>query len=161
MPDPGVREVVIARLRAHSRALVVPTVWLLAVCAAYGFFGARFTQAWQSLTVLIVAAVFVVVGWLFPLVRWLARNYTITSRRVVVHSGIFVRERRELMHSRGYDVTVRRSWVQALLRSGDVVLSIGASTGVTLRDVPGAALVVETLHDLMEASGNRADTSIR
>ena len=39
MTEAPVREVVVARLRPHVRVLFWPTVLLLAVCAAYGYFG--------------------------------------------------------------------------------------------------------------------------
>lgn len=146
----GQREVVIARLRPHARALFWPSLLLIAVCAALGFFGSRFAEPWQNLAVLGFAVLLVVVGWLLPLLSWLARNYTITTRRVVLRSGVFVRVRQELLHSRAFDVTVRQGALQSLFRSGDVVINVGNQSRLVLRDVPSADLVQETLHDLEE-----------
>jgi hypothetical protein len=42
--------------------------------------------------------------------------------------------------------------------SGDVLINTGLERPVALRDVPGAALVQETLHDLMELSVNSVAT---
>lgn len=90
----------------------------------------------------------VLVGWVYPLLAWLARNYTITTRRTVV----FVRLRREVLHSRVRSVTMRATWLQSLFRSGDLEADLGGDQEVVLRDVPGAVLVQEVLHDLIEAS---------
>ena len=47
-------------------------------------------------------------GCLLPFLAWLTRRTTITTRRIILRSGVFARVRRELLHSRGYDVVVRR-----------------------------------------------------
>lgn len=161
MAEPGQREVVVARLRPHARALFWPSLLLIAVCAALGYFGSRFDEAWQNLTVLGVAVALIVLGWLLPLLSWLARNYTITSRRIIVRSGVFVRERRELLYSRAFDVTVRQGALQSMFRSGDVVVNPGGEGRLVLRDVPSVDLVQESIHDLMERAGApRPDVSI-
>jgi hypothetical protein len=51
-------------------------------------------------------------------------------------------------------VTVRKSGLQSLFGSGDVLISTGLDRPVTLRDVPKADLVQAALHDLMEISQN-------
>lgn len=148
------REVVVARLRPHARALFWPTALLVVVSAALGFFSGMLTEGWQVIAALGAALVIVVVGWLLPLCAWLARNYTITTRRIVLRSGIFVRLRQELLHSRGYDVTVRKNSLQSLFGSGDVQVNTGLDRPVVLRDVPSADLVQAALHDLMESNQN-------
>jgi membrane protein YdbS with pleckstrin-like domain len=152
MSDEGGREVVIARLRPHARALFWPTVLLIAVAAAYGFFGDRFPEAWQNIAVAATAGLLVVVGWLAPVLRWASRTYTITSRRTVVRSGAVVRSRQEVLHSRVLSVTVHTTWLQTLMRSGDVELEVGADRPVVLRDVPSAILAAEVFQDLAETN---------
>jgi uncharacterized membrane protein YdbT with pleckstrin-like domain len=147
-------EVVVARLRSHGRALFWPCVVLVADAAALGYFGGTFAEAWLNWVVLAAAVLVAVLLFLAPLVAWLGRNYTITTRRIVLRSGIFVRTRQELLHSRGYDVTVRTAGLQGMFGSGDVLINTGLERPVVLRDVPGAALVQATLHDLMELSLN-------
>lgn len=157
MTLPPPREAVVARLRPHARALFWPTLLLVAVAGATGFFAGSLPEEWQNIAVLVAAAVLLVVGWLVPLLRWLARSYTITTRRTVVRSGVLVRERQELLHSRARDVTVRKRALQSLFGSGDVLLDSGSEFPVVLSDVPSADLVQEALHDLIES---RPDTSI-
>lgn len=89
-----------------------------------------------------------------PYVRWLGSHVLITTRRIVIRRGLAVRTRQEVLHGRSYDVVVRQSGVQRLLRSGDILVNTGLDRPVVLHDLPRAALVQEALADLMEASRN-------
>ncbi len=151
-------EVVVARLRSHGRALVLPSLVLVADAAALGYFGGTLAEPWQNWLVLGGAVLVAVLFFLLPLIAWLGRNYTITTRRIVLRSGVLVRTRQELLHSRGYDVTVRKSGLQGAFGSGDVLINTGLEHPVVLRDVPGANLVQATLHDLMELAVNPVAT---
>ena len=146
------RDTVIVKLRPHSRALFWPTVVLVLVAAGVGYAAGLAAERWQFLIVLSIAALLVFTGWFMPLCHWLSRRYAITTKRIVVRSGVFVRTRQELLHSRAHDVTVRRGALQAVFRSGDVILNSGQDNPVVLRDVPSADLVQEALHDLIEAA---------
>lgn len=148
------RETVVARFRSHGRALFWPSVALVAVAGAAAYFYGTFPELWQNLAVLAAAAFLVLVLWLIPLLSWLGRNFTVTTRRIVLRSGLLVRTRQELLHSRGYDVTVRQNGLQSMFGSGDVQINTGLDRPVVLRDVPTADLVQAALHDLMEASVN-------
>ena len=141
-------EAVVARLRPHARALFWPTVLLLLVAAGVGFLSGTFREQWQNTVLLSVAGAVALVGWLVPLLRWAARNYTITTRRVVVASGILSRSRQEVLLSRISDVGIERRGLQAVFRSGDVVVN----DEVVLRDVPSAGLVLAAIHDLVEGT---------
>ena len=153
-PENRVPEAVVARLRPHGRALFWPSLALIAILAAAGYFYGTFDEPWQNLAVLGAALLLALLFWLLPLLAWLGRHYTITTRRIVLRSGFFVRVRQELLHSRGYDVTVRKHALQSLFRSGDVLINTGLDHPVVLRDVPSADLVQAALHDLMELSQN-------
>jgi len=155
-PDsiPPPPETVVARLRPHSRALFFPTVALLADIGAVSYFAGSLPEEWMNLLLLAAGAVVALLLFVVPVLRWLSQNDTITTRRVVIRSGILVRSRQELLHSRGYDVTVRQAGLQLLFRSGDVLINTGNEHPVVLRDVPNADLVQSALHDLMDASFN-------
>ena len=148
-------ETVVARLRPHSRALFFPTVALLADVGAVSFFAGSFPQAWMNLLLLAVGALLALLLFVVPVLRWSAQNDIITTRRIVIRSGVLVRSRQELLHSRGYDVTVRQAGLQLLFRSGDVLINTGLEHPIVLKDVPDADLVQAALHDLMEASLNQ------
>ena len=69
--------------------------------------------------------------------------------------GLFVRTRQELLHSRGYDVTVRKAGLQPMFGSGRRADQHRASSIPSCcATCPGADLVQATLHDLMERSLN-------
>jgi len=145
---------VVARLRPHGRALVIPILLLLVIAAAVPYFTPQLPETWQQIAVYSVSGALLLLGVLFPILGWLARTYTITTRRVVVRGGVLVRTRRELLHSRGTDVSLRAAGLQQLFKSGDVLLDAGSGQPVVLRDVPRANLVQSALVELMAASHN-------
>jgi len=149
-----VPEAVVARLRPHGRALFWPSLALILILGATGYFYGTFAEPWQNIAVLAGALLLGILLWLLPLLHWLGRHYTITTRRIVLRSGFFVRVRQELLHSRGYDVTIRKNLLQSVFRSGDVLVNTGLDKPVVLRDVPSSDLVQAALHDLMELSQN-------
>jgi uncharacterized membrane protein YdbT with pleckstrin-like domain len=147
-------EHLVASLRSHGRALFWPSLVLIATVGGVSYFYGSFELPWQNLTVLIGGALVIFLLWLLPLLGWLGKRYTITTRRIVLRRGFFVRMRQELLHSRGYDITVRKNALQSMFGSGDVRINTGLDHPVVLKDVPNADLVQGALHDLMERSIN-------
>lgn len=143
-------EHVIARLRRHGRMLFWPSLLLIIVAGATSYFLGQLPEEWENIALVAGACLLVVFGFVVPLLSWLNRRYTITTRRVIVRHGFFVHVRQELLHSRGYDVTLRRSWLQSAFRTGDILITAGSEQVIVLRDVPNAELVQSTLHELME-----------
>lgn len=145
-------ERVVARLRPNARALFWPSLVLIAACGAVGYFAGRLTEVWEIVLLWSAAAAVLLLLFLLPLAAWLSRRYTITTRRLIIRHGFFVRVRQELLHSRGYDVTVRRTWLQSMFRSGDVRVNSALDHPVVLKDVPKADQVQRALSELMEHS---------
>jgi membrane protein YdbS with pleckstrin-like domain len=143
-------ERVIARLRPHGRVLLVPTLLMLATVGVASYFVGNLDEEWQNSALLFGAVAVVVLLWLFPLLAWLSRRYVITTRRIVVRHGLFVRTRQEVLHSRGYDVRVRRHAIQAVFRTGTIEIRTGPERPLVLRDIPRPGLVQAALHDLIE-----------
>jgi membrane protein YdbS with pleckstrin-like domain len=135
-----------------------PSLALILIVGFAAYFYGQFPQTWENLGVLVGAALLALLLWVIPLFAWLGRNYTLTTRRIVLRSGFLVRVRQELLHSRGYDVTVRKTALQSAFGSGDVQINTGLDHPVVLRDVPNADLVQAALHDLMEESQNSVST---
>ena len=148
-------EVVLARLRPHGRALFWPCVALILVAFGAGYSYGRFPEPWENDAIVGAALVLAVVLWMAPLLRWLSRNYTITTRRVIVRGGIMSRSRQEASFARSFDVTVHRSGLQALFGSGDVVVRGGADSAVVLRDVPRPGLAQAAISELIEQAAPR------
>ncbi len=143
-------ERVIARLRPNARALFWPSLALIAASGAAGYFAGRLDEVWEIVLLWSAAAAVLLLLFLLPLASWLSRRYTITTRRLIIRHGFFVRVRQELLHSRGYDVAVRRTWLQSIFRSGDVRINSGLDHPVVLKDVPKADQVQSALSELME-----------
>ncbi len=148
-------ERVVARLHPHARRLVWSAVCVIGAAGAVGYFLGNLPEPWMSGVLLGAGiAVLAFVG-VLPFLVWVGRQYLITTRRVVVRRGLVTRVRQELLHSRGYDVTVRQTPVQRLFRSGDVLVNTGLEAPIVLRDVPSAVLVADVLQDLMERGANQ------
>jgi len=130
--------------------LIFPTLLLIATAGGAAYALAVLPETWQRLGVMGAALVIVVFGSFLPFLAWLTRRTTITTRRIILRSGVFVRIRQELLHSRGYDVTVRSSWAQSAFGSGDVRINTGHDHPVVLRDVPRPQLVQAALEELMD-----------
>lgn len=151
MPDTARPEEVVIRLRPHARALLLPAVLLVAAAGLVPFLLPRLTEPWQQWLLVGGAGLLLVVGGLLPLLSWLGRSYTVTTRRVVLRGGVLVRTRQEVLHSRGNRITLRAAGPQLLFGSADVLIDAGAPLPVVLRDVPRAALVQSALVELAEA----------
>ncbi|WP_353809234.1 PH domain-containing protein [Agromyces sp. SYSU T00194] len=145
-------ERVVARVRRHARVLTVPVLVLLVVCGAVGFAVGNVPETWMEFALVGLGMIVVFVFTVLPYLAWLTRRYTITTRRLILRGGLFVAVRQELLHSRGYDVTVRRNWFQSIFGSGDVRINTGHDKPVVLADVPNPNLVQRVLHDLQEQS---------
>ncbi|PWB96006.1 PH domain-containing protein [Salinibacterium hongtaonis] len=147
-------ERVVARLRPHARALFWPSLLLIVGGGTLAYFSNVFPEEWQNVALVGVGGLLLALLWLIPLFRWLSTRYTVTTRRLVMRRGLFTRIRQEILHSRGYDVTLSRGALQSMFRSGDVIINAGLEQPLVLRDVPSADLVHDALHDLMERNMN-------
>ncbi|RZS67938.1 PH (Pleckstrin Homology) domain-containing protein [Agromyces ramosus] len=146
--------------------LILPVLLLMATAGAATYALLVLPELWQRLAVGAVTLLVVLFGCLLPFLAWLTRRTTITSRRIIMRRGVFARERRELLHSRGYDVVVRRTWIQGTFGSGDVRINTGHEHPFVIADVPNPFQVQAALHELMEgahtlvADRRRADQSM-
>ncbi|MGG7509582.1 PH domain-containing protein [Plantibacter sp. YIM 135249] len=148
-PPAAATERVVARLRPHARILFFPALLLIASVGAIAYFFGSFPEAWQNWAVLGGGVLVILLGCVLPYVNWMSVRYVITTRRLIVRRGFFVRVRQELYHARGYGITVHRTWLQSAFRSGNVRVTSGGELPVVLRDVPSAVLVQNALHELV------------
>ncbi|GAA3588562.1 hypothetical protein GCM10022198_10240 [Klugiella xanthotipulae] len=145
-------EVIIARLRRHGRILTFHTLVLLAVPPLVGYFGFSLAEAWQRSLVIAGGGIVIFLLCVLPYFAWLGGTYTITTKRIVVRHGFFVRSRSEASIGRIREVRVRATAAQRMFGSGTVLLLVGSEDPLSLRDVPGSEQVVSMLHELMERS---------
>lgn len=147
-------EEVVIRLRSHARMLALPVLLILALAGAVPYLGPRLDEEWQQWALYGGAGVLFLVAVVWPFAVWAGRSYTITTRRVVLKSGVLVRNRQELLHARDNDIRLRASGLQLVFGSGDIVIDSGSARPAVLRDVPRAGLVQSALVELAEASRN-------
>jgi membrane protein YdbS with pleckstrin-like domain len=150
-PEQAEPERVVARFRSHGRRLFFPTIFLIGVTGATAYFSGWFEEEWQNWGVLAAGALLVVLFFVVPAVKWSSTRYVLTTRRVIFRHGLLVNTRSELLLARAHDVTVRKSVLQAIFRSGDVRIGTGAGEFAVLKDVPRADLVSTVLGDLLES----------
>lgn len=153
-PAPGAPtpELSVARFRTHARRLTWSALVLIAVAGAVGYFYGNLPAPLEDWMLLTAAAVVILLLVLMPFLAWWSHVYTITTRRVIERTGIFVARRRELSHVRGYTIQVRRGILQRLWGAGTLVLSNGVEPPLRLADVPTIALVHEALVDQVEVN---------
>ena len=147
---PEQAEPVVARLRRHGRVLVLPSLALIVLAGIAGYVPSLLTEEWMLILFWIVTSALVLLLWLLPLITWMGGRVIITTRRVIVYNGFLVRTRQEILCARIHDVTVRRTAVQGVFGSGDVLLNTGAEKPIRLRDLPKPNLVLSALTDLVE-----------
>ncbi|UOR00984.1 PH domain-containing protein [Leucobacter allii] len=148
-------EVVVLRFRRHGIRLVPPLVVLVAIAAAAGYWVGALPAIWMNL---LAGAGAILLGLglgVVPVLGWLARRTTVTSRRVIVRRGLLARHRSELALSRVREVRSRRGLGQRMRGSGDIELLHGAES-LRLEDVPGAERVGDALQELMERNYEHA-----
>lgn len=143
-------EPTVVRLRRHGRVLFMPTLALIGIATAIGLFSQGFPEVWMTITFWAVIGLLFIGLWLFPLIVWLGNRVILTTRRVIIYRGVFVRSRQEVLLSRIHDVTVRQNAVQAVFGAGDLLMNTGAEVPVRLHDLPKANLVLAALNELVE-----------
>jgi membrane protein YdbS with pleckstrin-like domain len=141
-------EQTVGMLRRHARVLTGPFLVLALTSAALGFFDAQLPEAWMRLTLWVAGAVIVLALVVVPLLAWLGGRVVVTTRRIIIYNGLIVRSRREILLARVSDVTVRRTPLQAVMRSGNMLISLGGEQTVRVRDIPRADLVAAALLQL-------------
>lgn len=153
-PPPGVpsEERLIAKFRGHAVRQFWSALVLIAAAGATGYFIDNLPDPYENWMLLSAAGTAVLLFTIVPLIRWSSRRYIITTRRVIEHSGIIVRNRREMSHMRGYSLTLRRGILQRLWGAGTLTLSNGVDAPLVLRNVPYATLINETLTDQIEVN---------
>lgn len=155
MPPHGtaVEELLIARFRGHARTLLLSAVVLIGTVGAAAYFYDNLPfDGYQNWMLLSAAAVVIIVLVIAPFLGWLSRTYTITTRRVIVREGLGARHRRELSHTRGYSIAVRRGPLQRMWGAGTITLSNGVDAPLRLQNVPMVDLVHEVLADQVEVN---------
>jgi membrane protein YdbS with pleckstrin-like domain len=152
--DEHTAEQTVATVRRHARVLTGPFLLLAITSAALGFFDSQLPEVWMRVALWVAGGIVVVALVIVPLLAWLGGRVVITTRRIVIYNGLLVRSRREILLARVTDVTVRRTPLQAMMRSGNILIALGGEQTVRVRDISRADLVSAALLQL--AASNEA-----
>jgi uncharacterized membrane protein YdbT with pleckstrin-like domain len=138
-------------LRRHVKVLFVPFLIFVVVAVLIGL---SFLLPGQPIATIVVAAVGVVVllKWsVWPLVVWLNTTYAITTRRLVIRTGVLNRSGHDMPLSRLNDVSFSHNLLERMLGCGTLVVESGGEQGqLELDDVPKVELVQRTLYRLSD-----------
>lgn len=144
-------EQVALELHPHAKRLVVPVLALVLVLAATGYLLAVAGDGRLQIAVAVLAALLLSRFSLVPFLRWRGTLFVVTTRRVVVRSGVLSRSGRDVPLSRINDITFSHSLFERLLGCGTLVVeSAGESGAVVLTAVPQVEQVQRTVYDLAE-----------
>jgi hypothetical protein len=84
-------------------------------------------------------------------VVWLNTTYAITTRRLVIRTGVLSRSGHDMPLSRLNDVSFSHNLLERMLGCGTLVVESGGEQGqLTLNDVPKVELVQRTLNRLSD-----------
>ena len=144
-------EEIVVRVRRHGRHLTLPVAVLFIVAAAGGFFIGTLPELWMNVGAAALGVFLVVFAGIGPILGWLARRVVVTTRRVIVHHGFFVRHRTEVSLARVREVRSKQNPIQRLWRSGDIDLYVGADV-TRIPDAPGLNTLHAALQELSERS---------
>ena len=144
-------EDVVLDMHPHWKRLVLPVLSLLVVLAAAGYLLAVVDDSRLQVAVAVAAVVLLVVFAVVPFLRWRTTLFVVTTRRVVVRTGVLARQGRDVPLSRINDITFSHSLFERILGCGTLVVESAGERGqVVLTEVPNVEQVQRTLYDLVE-----------
>ena len=145
-------EKVVLHLHPHWKAMIRPVAILLvaiaAVVATLVFLDNEIITYIVSAAAALVAIVFMFWPWLV----WRTTHYVITNERVLLQTGVFSRERRDIPLARVNDHSMSQKFIERLLGCGTLTIESAGERGQSvLTDIPNVEKVQTTLYELVEA----------
>lgn len=151
-------EQIVVRLRSHPRVLFGPVIALMLLACAFGIIIGQLPSNWGSwlpwIRLVLLAAFLVLVGIfvLAPALRWFSTSYTITTRRIMLRTGLLHRTGHDLPLNRVTDVAFRRGLLDRLWGCGTIRLMTTSEQPLELPGIPEVTDVQTVLTDLVYAS---------
>ena len=144
-------EHVVLSTRTHVKALFLPAVVLIVICALGGYLtslpNGQHKADWRWAT-WIIAALLIVWFVVRPFLTWLFTSYTFTNRRLITRTGILTRTGHDIPLNRISDIAYEKSLVDRMFGCGTLVISDASEEGrVRLDDIPRVEQVQLTVSD--------------
>lgn len=140
----------VLKFRRHARHLVWCALIFIATSGAVAYFAGTFLEEWQNWAVLGGGALVVLLVVILPYLSWLGRTTTLTTRRIILRSGILTSHRTELPLAHIRELKLKRGPLQRLFGAGDIVLQSGVNDPVVLRNAPRVKLTARAIQELIE-----------
>src|SRR5262245_16708249 len=137
-------------LHPHWKALIWPgIVTIIAI-------GGTIAAALLNQVALIIVGALAVVGfiWLaiWPYLKWRTTHYVFTNERVLLQTGVFSRNRRDIPVNRINDHSMSQSFIERMLGCGTLTIESAGERGQSvLTDIPHVERVQTTLYEIVEA----------
>lgn len=139
----------------HWKALLLPAIAVPVVVglASWGVFamGDFSGRGVAQIAVIVVAVLVLVWVSLLPWLRWRTTRFIVTSRRVVIRSGVISRTGRDIPLTRVNDVTFTHGLLDRLLGCGTLLIESGGERGqLVVSELPHVEMIQRKLSDLVE-----------
>lgn len=144
-------EEVVLRVRRHGRHLTLPVLVLFGIAVGSGLLIGSLPEPWMNWLAAAAALALFVFAAIGPILSWLARRVVVTTRRVIVHHGFFVRHRTEVSLARVREVRSKQHPIQRMWGSGDIDLLVGTEA-TRIPDAPGMQALHSALQELAAES---------
>jgi uncharacterized membrane protein YdbT with pleckstrin-like domain len=156
-------EDVVFDLHPHWKVLTGPVLAAVLTVFVAAFGSAQAGTLDQKtpvrLAILAVAIVVIVLFSILPAVKWLTTHFVLTTKRVVMRTGILARQGRDIPLFRVNDVTFSHTMWERLFGAGTLTVESAGERGqVTLSDIPHVEDVQRELYRLVELHEERRTT---
>lgn len=148
-------EHVVNHLHPHWKAMIRPVFVLVLALAAViaSFIWLPMIAAYAVSAVALVAVVWLS---LWPFLVWRSTHYVFTNERVLLQSGVFSRDRRDIPLARVNDHSMSQTFIERILGCGTLTIESAGERGQSiLTDIPGVEKVQTTLYELVEADRDK------
>jgi uncharacterized membrane protein YdbT with pleckstrin-like domain len=148
-------EDVVFDLHPHWKVMFRPVLVVVVTIFAGAFISAKIpdggTQGPARLAVLLVGIAVIGMFAVLPFVRWRTTHFVLTTKRVIMRSGLLARSGRDIPLFRVNDVTFGHSAWERLFGAGTLTVESAGERGqVTLGDIPHVEAVQRELYRLVE-----------
>lgn len=153
-------EHVVLHLHPHWKAMIRPVIVLVlaiaAVVAAFIFLPEGSAGMVGTYAIGGVALLAVITLTFWPWIVWRTTHYVFTNERVLLQSGVFSRDRRDIPLARVNDHSMSQTFIERLLGCGTLTIESAGERGQSqLTDIPGVEKVQTTLYELVEADRDK------
>jgi len=144
-------ERVVMHLHPHWKALIRPVFVTLVAIAATILAGVFISQIGL---IVVGALALVAIVWLalWPYLVWKTTHYVFTNERVLLQTGVFSRNRRDIPVNRINDHSMSQTFIERLLGCGTLTIESAGERGQSvLTDIPKVERVQTSLYEIVES----------